>query len=99
MSLPGHYHYQVIGLAIFNAVFVPDGTSGLDEGSNTGFMSYLYTIIEREKCIRGQYRTVQVEIELPGFFNRMSQGIYATRLSATFTYSVFVFNPSNGITF
>lgn len=60
-------------------------------------MCNLYTVIKRKESIRGQYRTLEIEIELFGFINSLTQRIDAAGLSATFSYQLFVLDQSDGI--
>ena len=91
MSESCHHHGQSTFLAVCNGVFVPDGTSGLDKGLNAFCMAHFYAVIKRKEGITGQYSTLQIKIELLGFFNGMPEGINAGGLSTTFSNQLFVF--------
>ena len=64
MALAGDHHGQVIRFAIFDRVFIPDGTARLNKGRDTRRMCDLHTIIKGKEGITGQYRTIQAEVEL-----------------------------------
>src|SRR5258705_899755 len=99
MSHPGYHHCQVICFAIFNGVFVTNGTTGLNKRCDTCFMPHLHTIIERKKCITSHDSPLQIKIELPCFFNCLPQGIYAAGLPATFSNELLILYQGNGVTF
>lgn len=84
-------------LAIFDRVFITNRTARLNKGSDTGCMTQLHAIIEREEGITGKYGFFQIEFKLTGFFQSMTQGINTAGLSAAFTDQLFIFNQCNGI--
>ena len=92
-----HHHGQSAFLAVCNGVFVTDGTSGLDKGLDAFRMAHFYAVIKREEGITGQYSTLQIKIELPGFFNGMPERINAGGLSTAFSNQLFVFCNGNRI--
>src|ERR1044071_7530957 len=78
MAHAGNYHCKVVLYAIINTVFISYRTAGFDECFYTCFMRHLHAIIKRKKGVACQYSAMQIEIELPGFFNRLFQRIYTT---------------------
>ena len=97
MSHPCNHHGQVVFAAIFNAVLVADGATRLDKGRDSCFVAEDNAIIEWEESITCHYCTVQIKIELPGFFNCMPKGVNPAGLSAAFAYQLLVFHKGNGI--
>ena len=73
MAHAGEHHGQLLFAAIGDGVIVADGSTRLNKRLDSGGMGNFYAIVKRKKGITGQYCTLQVEIELPGFFNRMTQ--------------------------
>ena len=69
MTKPRYHHGQAIAYTIADRILIADRPPRLNECSNTCSMCKLNTIIKWEKCITGQYSSVQVKIKLNGFFN------------------------------
>ena len=97
MPQPCHDHRQVIFAAIIDRVIIPDRTTGLNKGGDTGFMSQSYTIIEGEEGVAGHYGAMQVEAELLCFFQCLAQRVDPAGLSAAFADQLFILYKGNGI--
>ena len=81
MPCSGEDHAQSIIIAIFNTVFVFDRTTRLNNCSDAGLVSYLYTIRKREKRIAGHNRTFQIEAKAQSLSDGLFQGIYSWGLT------------------
>ena len=97
MSHPRNHHGQVVFPAIFNAVFVADGASRLDKGRDPCFVTEDDAIIKGEESITCHHCSIQIKIELPGFFYSMPEGVNPAGLPATLAYQLFMFHQGNGI--
>ena len=97
MPQPGHDHRQVMFAAIIDRVIIPDRTTGLYKGGDTGFMSQSYTIIKGEESIACHQCAMQVETELLCLLQGLAQGVDPAGLSAAFPDQLFILNEGNGI--
>jgi len=53
-----HHHAHAMRIAIVYALFVLDGTSGLNDSTNAGIVCNFDTIRKRKKGIAGHHGTV-----------------------------------------
>ena len=81
MTDTGKDHGHSVLVAIIDAVFVPDGSSRLDNRADSLRTGDFHAIRKREKGIRSHDRPFQGEVKGFGFLNRLFQCIYPGCLS------------------
>src|SRR5690606_31773733 len=69
------HHRHVVLIAKGNRVLILNRSSQLNHRRDAGLPSQLNTIGKWEERVRSHYRSLQVEPEGPGFFNRLFKGI------------------------
>ncbi len=97
MPLAGKHQREAVLLAVFDAVLIADGTTGLDESADTGFVAQLHAVIERKEGIAGHDGARKIEPELARFLQRMTQGIDTAGLPATLADQLLALGQRNGI--
>src|SRR5579872_2409492 len=97
MSHSRYDHRQIMLLAIFDGVFIADGSSRLNECRHAGSVSDLDTVIEWEESIAGEHRAPQVKIKLRRLRDCLTHGIYPACLTATFSDQLAVLDQRDRI--
>lgn len=99
MPHPRDHHHHPVFFRESDGVVVADGATGLDHSVDPFLMRDAYTIIEGEEGIGSHHSTFQIEIELTGLFNSVTEGINAGSLAATFTYQLLILHQCDRIRF
>lgn len=97
MAHAGDDHGEFIFHAVFDRVFVADGSTGLDEGFDAGGVSDLDAVVEGEEGIGCEYGAVEIEIKLTCLGDGLAKGVDPAGLSTAFSYELSVFYEGDSV--